>query len=138
MPANDSTGIKETKFSTLSGRKQHEEELDRLIEQWTKQHTAEEVTTCLREAGIPVSVVETSEDLLNDRQLKERNSLWTMEHPVLGTFHHLGPASKLSKTPAQANRPSPCLGEHTEYVCHEILGIPDDEFVSMLADGVFE
>jgi hypothetical protein len=47
-------------------------------------------------------------------------------------------AFTLSKTPPQLKMPSACMGEHTEYVCREILGIPDDEFVQLLAQGVFE
>jgi len=34
--------------------------------------------------------------------------------------------------------PSPCLGEHTEYVCREILKLSDEEFIELLIDGVFE
>jgi hypothetical protein len=34
--------------------------------------------------------------------------------------------------------PSPCLGEHTELVCREFLGMNDEEFIGLLSDGVFE
>jgi len=30
------------------------------------------------------------------------------------------------------------LGEHTEYVCTEFFGMSDEEFVELIADGVFE
>lgn len=138
VPTHGATWATEKRFSTLLDRKQHEAELDDLIEQWTKEHTAEEIASWLRDAGVPASVAQTPEDLLNDRQLKERNYFWALAHPVLGTFHHIGPASQLSKTPAKPRMPAPCLGEHTEYVCHEILGISDEEFVALLAEGIFE
>ena len=138
VQADGLTWVTEDRFTTFPGRKQQEEDLDHLVEQWTKQHSAEEITARLREAGVPANVAETTEDLLNNQQLKTRGYFWEIEHPELGAFRYMGTAAKLSKTPAQAKRPSPLLGEHTEYVCHEILGIPDDEFVAMMADGVFE
>jgi crotonobetainyl-CoA:carnitine CoA-transferase CaiB-like acyl-CoA transferase len=38
---------------------------------------------------------------------------------------------------AEVHRPV-YLGEHTEYICKEILGISDDEFIEMQKDGVFD
>ena len=43
----------------------------------------------------------------------------------------------LSKTYYTAERPA-LLGEHTQYVCEEILGMSDEEFVGLLVEGVFE
>ena len=138
LEADSLTWTEEERFSTALARKQHEGELNSLIEQWSMRHTAEEVMRRLQEAAVPASVVETSQDLFNDPQLRARNHFWVMEHPEIGQYPHLGQASKLSKTPAKAIRPAPCLGEHTEYICREILGIPDTDFISMLTDGVFE
>ena len=44
----------------------------------------------------------------------------------------------LSKTPDKVDRPSPCLGEHTEYVCTQILGMSDEKFVELFQEGVFK
>jgi len=138
MEAHRLTWPKEEKFSTLLGRKENEPELNCFIERWTVEHTAEEVMTCLQKAGIPASVVETAQDLLNDPQLKARNHFWHLAHPEIGAFSHLGQAAKLSKTPAKGVRPAPCLGEHTEFICRKILGITDADFISMLSEGVFD
>ena len=56
----------------------------------------------------------------------------------MGMFTHLGQSFQLSKTPSRAWSPSPLLGEHTEYVCTKILGMSDDEFVSLMQEGTFE
>jgi crotonobetainyl-CoA:carnitine CoA-transferase CaiB-like acyl-CoA transferase len=60
-----------------------------------------------------------------------------MEHPVLGKYEHLGEAAILSKTPARPRMSAPCLGEHTEYVCKQLLHMPDEEFVELVNEGVF-
>ncbi|MDO8567338.1 MAG: hypothetical protein Q7R57_01335 [Dehalococcoidales bacterium] len=61
-----------------------------------------------------------------------------MEHPEIGPFYHLGQPSVLSGTPAKARMPAATLGQHTDYVCREILGMSDEEFVTLYADGLFE
>ena len=83
-------------------------------------------------------MVENIADVLHDPQLKQRNLFWKMNHPEVGEFTHLGESFMLSRTPAKAFSPSPLLGEHTELICTELLGMKDEEFVSLMADGVFE
>jgi len=112
------------KFATLRGRKENEDELDRLIEEWTCNRDAYEVMHLLQKAGVAAGVVQNARDLYDDHHLKERGSFWVAEHPVLGNFSFLAQPSRLSKTPAQLYRPAPCLGEHNEYVRHELLGMP--------------
>lgn len=129
---------KDSRFTTLPGRKQNEIELNRLVEQWTVNLSAEEVMNAMQSRGVAAGVLQTAEDLLNDPQLKHRNSFWWLDHSELGTFPHAGQPFKLSKTPAQARLPSPCQGEHTAMVCKEILGISDEEFVELLNAGVLE
>ena len=96
------------------------------------------MTERLQAAGVPAGVIETVKDVYEDPQLRERGLFWPMDHPEMGTFTHLGQGFQLSKTPAQASFPAPLIGEHTEKVCTGLLGMPDEEFVRLLADGVFE
>jgi benzylsuccinate CoA-transferase BbsF subunit len=128
---------KETKFSTLKGRKENEEELNRLVEEWTKEHDPYDVMMILQEAGVSAGVVQNGKDLYNDPHLRERECFWALEHKELGRFSHLGQPSILSETRAKLNRPAPCLGEHTEYICREFLGMSEDEFDKYLIEGAF-
>ena len=89
------------------------------------------------QAGVAAGIVENTKDLNEDTQLKERECFWTGEHPKLGRFSYLGQPSRLSKTPAMLYRNAPCLGEHTEYVCRELLGMSQDEFDACLMEGAF-
>jgi crotonobetainyl-CoA:carnitine CoA-transferase CaiB-like acyl-CoA transferase len=41
----------------------------------------------------------------------------------------------LSKAPRELARPSPCLGEHNEYVFKDLLGLSDDELAEYIIDG---
>jgi benzylsuccinate CoA-transferase BbsF subunit len=55
----------------------------------------------------------------------------------MGEFTHLGEPAILSRTPAEPRKAAPCLGEHTEYVCKEFLGMGDEEFVDYMVSGAF-
>jgi benzylsuccinate CoA-transferase BbsF subunit len=102
------------------------------------ERSPEEVMAALQAEGVPAGVVENAADVFADPQLRSRGLFWPMEHSEIGLFNHLGASMVLSKTPAQASAPSPCMGEHNEYVLTKILGKTDEEFVELLAAGALE
>jgi crotonobetainyl-CoA:carnitine CoA-transferase CaiB-like acyl-CoA transferase len=128
----------DTRFATLAARKENEDELDEIVEGWSINLVPEEVMKRMQATGIAAGVVQSGKDLIEDPQLKHRHHFWYLNHPEMGVCAYDGPPFILSETPAELNRPAPCLGEHTEHVCTKILGIPDEEFVELLAEGVFE
>jgi benzylsuccinate CoA-transferase BbsF subunit len=124
------------RFRTMLGRKQSEDELNRLVEEWTSKHSAEEVMTLMQEAGVGAGVVADAKDQAEDPQLRHYHHFWKLDHPEMGelSIYH-GPGFSLSKTPYEVGRP-PLLGEHNEYVYTQLLGIPDEEWVQLMAEGV--
>ncbi|MFC2016496.1 CaiB/BaiF CoA transferase family protein, partial [Chloroflexota bacterium] len=130
--------IQDPKFATFLKRKENEEELDKLVEQWTINNPAEEVMYHLQKAGVPAGIVSKAQDLHQDPQLKHRNHFWILEHPVIGRHTYDAPAFRLSEAPAEPRMPAPCLGQHNELVCRQILGLSDDEIAQLLAQGVLE
>jgi len=91
----------------------------------------------LQASGVPAGIVENSADIFEDPQLRSAaflaNGAQRDRHVHTSWFEH-----GLSETPAQASTPSPCIGEHNEYVLTKILGKTDEEFVELLASGVLE
>jgi len=129
---------KDDRFSTLVSRKENEDELERLVEEWTTQYFAFEVMTIMQEAGVPAGVVETGEDQLeHDLQTRHRNFFQELDHPRLGKHHAAASPFQMSKAPCQLER-APLLGEHNEYVLKEILGLTDEEIVDLVVNGVLE
>jgi benzylsuccinate CoA-transferase BbsF subunit len=136
---DQSEWTKQVKFRTLLGRKQNEDELNQLVEKWTINHTAEEVMNMMQRAGVRAGVVQTVEDVVEyDPQLKHRHYFWKLQHPECGETIHNRPNYILSKTPSELRRPSPLLGEHTDFVCKELLQMPEEEYISLLLDNVFK
>ena len=127
----------EPRFATLEGRGQNADELDKLIEEWTVKHSADEVMNLMQTVGVPAGVAQNSEDLLNDPQLKHYNAFVTVAHPEMESCTCQTASVKLTKTPPVEIIRPPLLGEHTEYVCKQFLGMPEEEYVSLLLDEVF-
>ncbi|MFC1534051.1 CaiB/BaiF CoA transferase family protein [Thermodesulfobacteriota bacterium] len=126
------------KFATMVGRKENETELNRLIEEWSINYTAEEVMQLLQDHGVSAGVAENAADIFQDPQIKERGLLEEIVDEELGPFSTEHLAFKLSKSPAPINVPSPRVGQHTEYVCREFLGMSDEEFVDLINAGALE
>jgi benzylsuccinate CoA-transferase BbsF subunit len=129
---------KDPKYSTLASRKENEDELDRLLESWTVQNTPEQVMEKMQAIGIAAGVVKNAKDLFEDPQLEHRGHFRYVEHSEIGTSCYSAPSYRLMDTPPQINMPTPCLGEHTEFVCREILKIDDEEFINLFQEGILE
>jgi crotonobetainyl-CoA:carnitine CoA-transferase CaiB-like acyl-CoA transferase len=129
---------KDAKFSTIEGRVNNSDELDKYVNAWTAKHTAEQVMQLMQAKGVAAGVIATAQDSESDPQLAEYDFFHEMEHPYLGKqkFFH-PPGFTLSDAKAELNLPVQ-LGEHTEYICTEILGIPAADFKKMEKDGVFD
>ena len=126
--------LQDERFATVIGRKNNEDELERLVSQWTVQHTPKQVMEVLQSAGVPAGIVATTEDLFNDPQLKHREHFRTLEHEIIGPYSHELPSFRFSGTTYQPQQPAPLLGEHNEYVLRDILGYSDEEIAGFLIE----
>jgi benzylsuccinate CoA-transferase BbsF subunit len=123
---------KETKFATLLGRKEHEDELNILVEQWTKNYWPEEVMKRMQAAGVPAGIAARGEDLVADPQLNHRGTHVVLEHPEIGPHIYQPPPYRLSKTPPELTMPAPCIGQHNEYILKDVLGMSDEEVAALV------
>lgn len=126
----------QNEFATLAARKRHEAQLDRIVSDWTLNHTREQAEALLQSAGVPATVVAKPKDIYGDLQLKHRRYWVPLDHPAMGEqMYDMQSCFILSKTPRQIKSPPPCLGEHNEYVFKELLKMDEDEIAEHIADG---
>ena len=126
------------RFATVSGRLADVDELERHVEAWTRTRSTDEVVRCLQAAGVDCGTVSNFEDLVNDPQLAHRRHFREVEHRVIGKHLAETNGMRFSRTPEEIRMPAPCLGEHSEYVYRELLGMSADEYAALKGDGVFE
>ncbi|HVA25872.1 MAG TPA: CoA transferase [Chloroflexota bacterium] len=79
------------------------------------------------DAGIPAGPINTVPQILADPHVAAREMVVTVAHPTAGSVRVVGPPYKLSRTPAGVDRHPPLLGEHTEEVLRERLGLGEAE-----------
>lgn len=115
--------LKDSRFNTLVNRKENEDALNKLVEQWTMQKESIEVETLLQKEGLPAGTVVEVEDLENDPFLK--GMFQKIARELTGTHAYHGWPLKVSGERLKHNRPAPLLGEHNDYVLKNILDYSD-------------
>ena len=95
--------------------------------------------TLMQEHGVPCTAVLNTQDLLLDDHVKDRNFIETLEHPDGETHkYYFGSTWRENNSTTKTVRSAaPLLGEHNEYVCTDLLGIPTDKLDSMEELGLF-
>ena len=89
-------------------------------------------------AGVPAGLVHSNKGVVEDEQLNHRGHCVYYEKAEIGRHPVQRSEFRLSKTEALRKWPTPFVGEHTRYVCGEILGMPASEIDPLIADGVLE
>jgi benzylsuccinate CoA-transferase BbsF subunit len=127
------------RFASLAVRKQNEDELDALVEQWTSSQRAHDIAEMLQRAGVAAAVVADNKYLSDeDRHLKERDYFVYREHPEVGTRQHAGIPWKMSRSESAVRAAAPTLGQHTEEVLIGLLGYSAEDVMRLRADGALD
>jgi benzylsuccinate CoA-transferase BbsF subunit len=127
---------RDEKFSDAYCRWKYQEELDRLVTEWTVNYTHYEVTEMLQKVGVAAMPSFSNQEIFSDPHFKERKLAVEVEHPVMGKQVVLGAPWKLSETPAKVTKASPTMGENDEYVFGELLGMPSSEIKQLMDEQV--
>lgn len=112
------------RFRNLSARLDNIEELDRIVSDWTRDREACDIASALQSQSIPSASVLKAAELLHNPQLKARGFFETLGREDTGPLPYAGPAWRLSETPGKLGGPPPGLGQHSEEVLHDLLGMP--------------
>ena len=91
----------------------------------------EEWEAILQPAGIPMGAINTLDQVVTHPQVAAREAIVECTHPVAGVVKTVGPPVRLSKTPGAIRRPAPLLGEHTEEVLRERLGMSSSDIARL-------
>ncbi|HZQ36245.1 MAG TPA: CoA transferase [Dehalococcoidia bacterium] len=129
--------LDDPRFATVEARKQHEDELDARIAEWTREQDAFWLEWRLAyDFGVPAAVVRTALETLELEQLRQRGLLVEVTHPEAGTHLQAAAPWRLSRTPGGVRRYAPCLGEHGREVLTTLLGRSEEAYDRLEALGV--
>ena len=129
--------LADDRFRAVDGRMRHQDELDRVMEAWTRGRTPMDAMAALQGRGVPAAAVQHPEERLD----KDANTLaWDtfpeVEHGEMGRVRVEGMPMKMSKTPAKIARGAPLLGQDNDFFYDEILALGKDKQRELYAEGV--
>jgi formyl-CoA transferase len=127
--------VSEPWFANHSGRAEHAEELDRVIADWIRERSQEEVTAAFEEAQAAVGPVYSIADIFEDPHFKEREMITEVEHPKLGPVMAPQVVPFLSDTPGSIRNFGGELGEHNRSVYVDQLGHDEEEMEAWKREG---
>lgn len=125
--------LTDERYSTNSVRLTRFEEVNGIVADWVRTKTKDELQTYLDECGVPMSQIYSIRDIFEDPQYKARENIVEVEHPRLGKVKIPGVVPKFSETPGSIRQIAPDLGEHTDEILKDIIGL-DDESIAKLKE----
>ncbi len=123
------------RFATFVDRLAHKAELLAILKPRFGEHTTVEWLTRLQ-GRVPCAPVNSTREALEDAQVRERQMILTVEHPVLGAIREVASPIKTAGALAQP-APAPRLGEHTDAILRDVLQYTPDRIGVLRASGVF-
>ena len=129
---------RDPRFATNPERVQRRSELVPFLEGLTRSRTVAEWLSMLQPAGVPCGPVNDIAQVFADPQVRHRDMLIEMPHPRApeGVVRLIGNPIRGSANPVAYRRSPPALGEHTDEVLEEILGLGDAERTRLRDLGV--
>lgn len=124
-------------YTTLQDRLTRQCALDALMSSWTESRDKFDVQRELLAMGIPCAAVQKPHERIESDPATSEWGLWpVVTQTAMGEVRVDGLGAHLSATDWSMTRGAPCLGEHTDLVLAEILGLSPDEIATLHGDGV--
>ena len=114
--------IADERFGDAFCRLKNQDELDRIITEWTIGQAPVDVMIQFQKVNIASAPVYNAEERFKDPHLRERGFFVEIDHPEAGKREIPGVFARLSETPGAIRGPDPLLGQHTDWVLTELLG----------------
>ena len=126
----------DVRFKTNAQRVAHRDELEHRIEEITKTKTTQEWLDIFEGKGMPYAAVNDVLSTLTHEHTRARNMVVEVEHEQCGPIKMVNSPVKYSEAKPRARTPPPTLGQHTDEVLREHLGLGSDHIRDLRARGV--
>jgi len=126
----------DSRFLRAADRKAHEAALDAELNRALAAIELDDAVRRLTAAGLLAAAVNPAPGVLSDPQIAAREYFVAIDRAIVGTHLYPGAVARLPKTPLDASRPAPLLGEHTSEVFRRLLGMSDEEIAALENHGV--
>ena len=115
--------ISDERFKTNPVRTKNHKDLEEILSAITRTRTTSEWVADMEKADIACGPVNTVPQVAGDPHTLAREMITQVNHTQAGMLRVVNSPIKLSRTPVKLERASPVLGEHTEEVFMNLLGL---------------
>ena len=123
-------------FSQAGQRVEHAEMIDAPVKEWIAARPYEEVSAAFQEAGAALAPVYDIEQLMSDPHVREREVITTIDDEDLGPLKMQNLIFRMGGTPGAIRHGGRRLGQDTDAVLDEQLGISGDKLEELRRAGV--
>jgi crotonobetainyl-CoA:carnitine CoA-transferase CaiB-like acyl-CoA transferase len=124
------------RFSTLEQRATNADAINAEVAAWCRSRTLGEIESTLIANQVPVTGVYPIDEIVEDPQVVAREAIVEVADPALGPVRQQAPVPRLERTPLRIRAGAPQLGEHTDEVLAELLGMSAADVAALRAAGV--
>jgi len=128
--------VDDERFAVNPKRNENYDVLRPLIAEKIKLKTTAEWQDIYNDNGVPNGPINSVDMVMEDEQVKAREMIVEVEHPVAGKLKMPGVPVKLSDTPGGVRTPAPLLGQHSREILKEVLNKDDAEIDKLIEDKV--
>ena len=123
------------RFATNAARNRNRTELIEKLQSVFLTKTYAEWESILLGGGIPMGAINSIDKVVAHPQVKARDMIVESDHPVAGKVRIVGVPVKLSETPGRVRTPAPTLGQHTDDILADYLGLTESDIASLRQAG---
>lgn len=124
------------RFSKNENRVRNREEITKILSDHFKTDKAEVWVGKIKKVKVPVGVVNNVAGALAEPQVVTRGMVVNIPHPMNPDFKMVGSPINLSDTPVEYMKPAPLLGEDTDSVLGEYLGLTVEQLSMLKIKGI--
>jgi crotonobetainyl-CoA:carnitine CoA-transferase CaiB-like acyl-CoA transferase len=126
----------DARYARNADRVRHRATLVPAIAEVMTQRSKSDWLSALEAAKVPCGPINNLAETFADPHVQERGMVQTWNHPLADGVRLVASPMKLSRTPVRADHPPPLLGQHTETVLAEVLGLSASALAELRARGV--
>jgi crotonobetainyl-CoA:carnitine CoA-transferase CaiB-like acyl-CoA transferase len=124
------------RWGKVKDRDRDRAEVDAWVTRWTQRHSLAELMELCRGLDVPCGPVNSIAEIFEDPQFRARDNIRVVRDPRVGEIAMPDVCPRLSDTPGAIAWLGPALGEHTEQVYKDLLGLSDAEIARLRDDNV--
>lgn len=129
--------ITDERFLTVPLRVKNNQIQKKYIEEWTTQHSVDEIVELMLSKGIPAGPIYNVKQILENEHIAGARQMFVeVNHPVIGPMKVNGNPVKLMDMMPRVNYPAPTLGQDNDLIYKNMLGLSDDEIRDLQEENV--